>query len=132
MENKIRILSKIGKGTFGSVYKVKNIITRDIYALKKIPYLLNQNMLKEKDKINIINELRILKFCNCPFLLNYHYSYITNHHINIITNFAKYSDLFKIINSHKLKKKKFEEDVIWSYFIQVALEFMCRDKQYIS
>ena len=117
MENKIRILSKIGKGTFGSVYKIKNIITGDIYALKKIPY----TNCDEKDKINIINELRILKFCNCPFLLNYYYSYITNHHINIITNFAKYSDLFKIINSYKLKKKKFEEDVIWSYFIQVAL-----------
>lgn len=117
MENKIRILSKIGKGTFGSVYKVKNIVTGDIYALKKIPY----TNCDEKDKLNIINELRILKFCNCPFLLNYHYSYITNHHINIITNFAKYSDLSKIINSHKLKKRKFEEDVIWSYFIQVAL-----------
>jgi serine/threonine protein kinase len=117
MENKIRILSKIGKGTFGSVYKVKNIITGNIYALKKIPYTNSD----EKDKQNIINELRILKFCNCPFLLTYHYSYITNHHINIITNFAKYSDLFKIINSHKLKKKKFKEETIWGYFIQVAL-----------
>ena len=117
MENKIRILSKIGKGTFGSVYKVKDIVSGNIYALKKIPY----TNCEEKDKQNIINELRILKFCNCPFLLNYHYSYITNHHINIITNFAKYSDLFKIINSHKLKKQKLEEDTIWSYFIQVAL-----------
>ena len=105
MENKIRILSKIGKGTFGSVYKVKNIVTGDIYALKKIPYTNSD----EKDKQNIINELRILKFCNCPFLLTYHYSYISNHHINIITNFAKYSDLFKIINSYKLKKKKLKK-----------------------
>lgn len=117
MENKIRILSKIGKGTFGSVYKVKNIDTGDIYALKKIPYTNSD----EKDKQNIINELRILKFCNCPFLLTYHYSYISNHHINIITNFAKYSDLFKIINSYKLKKKKIKEETIWSYFIQTSL-----------
>ena len=103
MENKIRILSKIGKGTFGSVYKVKNIVTGDIYALKKIPY----TNCDEKDKLNIINELRILKFCNCPFLLNYHYSYITNHHINIITNFAKYSDLSKIIKKYKNIKRNY-------------------------
>ena len=117
MENKFRILSKIGKGTFGSVYKVKDITTNNIYALKKIPY----TNCDEKDKQNIINELRILKFCHCPFLLNYHYSYVSNHHINIITNFAKYSDLFKIINSHKLKKQNFEENTIWGYFIQISL-----------
>ena len=53
-----KILSLIGKGSFGSVYKVLSRLTRQIYVMKKISTL---STLKKSYQNAAINEVKILK-----------------------------------------------------------------------
>lgn len=57
--NRIRdfnVLEKIGEGSFSSVYKVKKDTEDVCYALKRVKIL----KLKDKDKDNTLNEIRLL------------------------------------------------------------------------
>lgn len=50
------ILSKLGEGAFGQVFKVRRKEDGEFYALKKIKTI----HMKEKDRNNALNEIRIL------------------------------------------------------------------------
>lgn len=62
-----QILSKIGEGSYSSVYKVRRLTDNKTYALKKVK-LLN---LKEKEKDNALNEIRLLASINHPNVISY-------------------------------------------------------------
>jgi NIMA (never in mitosis gene a)-related kinase 1/4/5 len=110
-----RIGKSIGKGSFGEVFIVKNPITSNKYAMKRIgTYNMNT-----KNKRNLLNELRILRYSNCPYILGFVEVKCSLTDIEIITTLASYGDFLRII---KLRRNiKFEEQLIWSYFIQVSL-----------
>lgn len=61
--------SLIGKGGFGCVYKVKNILDDNYYALKKIK-------LKNNTSINILNEIRILAKLDHKYIVRYYRAWI--------------------------------------------------------
>ena len=61
------ILSEIGKGSFGSVYKVKRKIDNEIYAMKKV----HLAYLSEKEIQNALNEIRILASINHQNIISY-------------------------------------------------------------
>lgn len=62
-----QILSKLGEGAYSSVYKVKRLADGKEYALKKVK-LLN---LKEKEKENALNEIRLLASVRHPNIICY-------------------------------------------------------------
>lgn len=62
-----QILQKIGEGSYSSVYKVRRLTDNIIYALKKVK-LLN---LKEKEKENALNEIRLLASIRHPNIISY-------------------------------------------------------------
>lgn len=49
-------IKKLGEGSFGTVEKVRRIADGSEYAMKKVKYM----DLKDKDKRNALNEIRIL------------------------------------------------------------------------
>ena len=113
--NKYDILNLLGKGSYGTVYKVNKKKNNKIYALKKI----NIRKLKNTYEINnLINELKILCFHNCDYLLKCREIFYDNNHINIVTDYAKYSDLSNYILKYKNKNKYISEKTIWNIFIQ--------------
>lgn len=109
-------ISKIlGQGSFGQVY----IVTRydnlqKYYAMKKISIYNMRSAYKD----NIVNEIRILKYSYCPYILRFIDCQYNGTNIDIIIPYIKRGDLSKIIN--KRKHKKFDENTIWSYFIQLC------------
>lgn len=52
------IISKLGSGSFSTVFKAKRISDGKIYALKQV----KMGMLSSKEKLNALNEIRILGF----------------------------------------------------------------------
>jgi len=62
-----KILSMIGEGAYSLVYKAKRIKDDTIYALKKVKL----NNLSQKEKLNALNEVRILASINSNYVISY-------------------------------------------------------------
>lgn len=65
--NEFQIISKLGEGAYSTVHKARRMIDGNIYALKKVK-LLN---LSEKEKLNALNEVRILASIKSNFIISY-------------------------------------------------------------
>ena len=116
--NDFQILSKLGEGTYSTVYKVKRLIDNNIYALKKVK-LLN---LSEKEKSNALNEVRILASIKSPYVISYKEAFFDEKDstLCIIMEYADNGDLYQKILSYKKKSIFFEESEIWKIFIQLV------------
>ncbi len=117
MEN-FEIINKLGDGSYSTVYKVKRKIDEQIYALKKVK-LMN---LSEKEKLNSLNEVRILASIKSNFIISYKEAFFDekDNTLGIIMEFADNGDLYQKIVECKKKKIYIEEDDIWRIFIQLV------------
>ena len=113
-----KIIKCIGSGSYGNVYIVQDGEKK--YAMKRVKILRQPH----KEKINLVNEIRILKYCKCPFILKFIDCRYNGYNIEIITSMIRYGDLNKVIK--RRNGKKFSESKIWSYFIQtsMAIEYL--------
>ena len=111
-------INRLGKGSYGIVYKVEDLFDRNkIYALKKIK--IDNNCRYSKYKESLLNEIRILKHNYCPYLLKLNHVFIErNFYVCLLTPFIKYGDLQNIISN---QTKHFEENLVWCYFIQICI-----------
>ena len=77
------VINLAGKGSCGFVYKIKDLHTNKIYALKKIKI---SSLLQYKNKELLLNEIRIMRYNFSPYLLKLEEVFIEkNLHICIIT-----------------------------------------------
>ena len=92
---------RIGKGSFSTIYRCKNIHNYKIYALKEI--LIEKN----KNKINIKREFEIMRKLNHKNIVKIHDVIIDTHLSNIyfIMDYYEYGDLSKFLNKQPLKEK---------------------------
>ena len=112
------ILNKLGNGAYSEVFKVRRKADNQIYALKKVKL----KNLKEKEKINSLNEIRILASIKSPFVISYKEAFITEEDksLNLVMEYADNGDLYQKIKLFKKKKLFFEEKDIWKIFIQIT------------
>ena len=66
------IIEQLGTGAFSIVHKVRRRTDQEIYALKKV----NMQGLKEKEKHNSINEVRILASLDHPNIIGYKEAFV--------------------------------------------------------
>ena len=112
-----KILSKLGDGSYSTVYKVRRIEDNNIYALKKVKL----SKLSEKEKTNALNEVRILASIKSPFVISYKEAFFDDNDssLDIVMEYGDQGDLFQLITEHKKTKKHFTEEEIWSALIQL-------------
>ena len=117
MDN-FEILDKLGKGGFSKVYKVKRKADGQIYALKKVD-LLN---LSEKQRINSLNEIRVLASIKSKYVVNYKEAFIEgkDSSLCLVMEYADKGDLSKRIEEQKKRNKYFNERDIWRIFVQLV------------
>lgn len=85
------ILAEIGKGAYSSVYRVRRKSDGKEYALKKV----RLQALKEKEKSNALNEVRILASITSEYVVSYKDAFIedSTNSLCIIMEFADGGDL---------------------------------------
>ena len=112
-----KILSKIGEGSFSTVYKVQRKKDGIIYALKRVKFA----KLNEKEKANALNEIRILASINNKNIISYKEAFFDENDssLDIVMEYADQGDLFQLITEHKKTKRHFTEEEIWNTLIQL-------------
>ena len=119
MDN-FEILKKLGKGSFSKVFKVKRKADGQIYALKKVD-LLN---LSEKQKLNSLNEIRVLASIKSKYIVNYKEAFLDgkDSSLCLVMEYADKGDLSQRIEEQKKRNKYFNERDIWRIFSRYKIK----------
>ena len=111
------IKEELGKGGFGSVYKVINKNDNKIYAIKRVSI----KGLNQKDLDYIKNEANILSSIENENIVKYYESFYEDDFFNIVMDYCEYGDLRKIINEFKAKGKIFSKNGIYYLLKNICL-----------
>eukprot|EP00854_Cymbomonas_tetramitiformis_P010702 gene10702-12659_t len=106
----------LGKGSYGSVYRVRRLSDGKIYALKET----NVKQMSQQDRADAVNEIRLLASVRHEHVVNYHEAFVDGNRLCIVMEYAPNGDIAKAIKKRQQQGKFFSEDSIWSYLIQVA------------
>lgn len=112
-------LEVIGKGSFGTVRKVRHRASGSILVRKEIEY----TAMSTQEKNHIISELRILRELDHPHIVKYlrHDHIPEKKCIHIYQEFCDGGDLGKVISTYKRNKEHVPEDFIWGVLVQTLL-----------
>lgn len=112
------LLSRLGEGSYSSVYKVKRKSDQQVYALKKVRMM----NLSTKEKENALNEVRILASIQSKNIISYKEAFIDDisQALCIIMEYADDGDMFQKIVKHQKDETSFDEQFIWKTFITVV------------
>ena len=112
------VISRIGEGTFGKVFKVRNKYNSMLYAMKQI----SKHNLSDIGQNKILKEIEILKKLNYIYIIKLYEYYITKDFIFLINELSTEGDL----QSKMMKIKVFPEFIVKIIMLQIfkALRFL--------
>ena len=113
-----QIISRLGEGSYSSVWKVKRISDGKEYGMKKVKLA----ALSEKEKENALNEVRILASIDDPYIIRYKESFFEDNSMTlcIVMEYAGGGDVYNKIVHHQKHGTFFSEEDIWRMFIQMV------------
>ena len=88
------IITKLGEGTYGKVYKVRNKTNNAIRAMKQI----GKHWLNNKNDNEVMKEIEILQRLTHPYIIKLYEYYVTDDSIFIINELCNEGDLHGKIN----------------------------------
>ena len=108
------IISKIGNGGFGYVYKVKYKLNNKIYAMKGISKYGDEIIVKyNKREIELLNQL------DHPNIIKYYSNFEDDKNIYLILECMEHGSLRNFMSSLRSKyNSKIPNEIIWSLFLQ--------------
>lgn len=115
LNQKFKIISKIGSGNFGDVYKVKSLEENQFYAMKKtlIPFTCEADRRRKLQEVK--NHQSLPPHRNC---VRYYDSWEEDGYLYIQTELCK-SSLNGILENSE--EHKLPEQIIWNYLIDLLL-----------
>eukprot|EP00164_Ancoracysta_twista_P010650 GFYU01016152.1.p1 GENE.GFYU01016152.1~~GFYU01016152.1.p1 ORF type:complete len:129 (-),score=4.91 GFYU01016152.1:108-494(-) len=119
-----QFLEKLGKGSYGTAYKVLRRIDNNHYVIKQV----HISSLNRREQLAAINEVRILASLNCKYVIRYFDSFIDNETLNIVMELASNGTLHAKLKRLKEQSQRMAENEVWKYFLQIAVGLNC--KQY--
>ena len=111
-----KVLKFLGKGSFGSVYKVKRISDDKIYAVKEM----DVKSMSQVEREEAVNEVRLLASVKHPNIVDYNEAFVDGNRLCIVMEYAAEGDFSSIVKKQQSLRKPFPETEIWNYFIQIA------------
>jgi len=95
------IISKLGEGSYGSVYKALHKDSKQVLAIKQVPV--------DTDLQEIIKEISIMQQCDSPYVVKYYGSYFKNTDLWIVMEYCGAGSVSDIM---RLRKKTLTEQEI--------------------
>ena len=110
-------LNDIGKGSFGTVCKIRRKADGRTLVWKE----LNYGKMSEKEKQMIVSEVNILRELRHPNIVKYYDRIIDREQakIYIIMEYCEGGDIATLIKNSKKEKQNIPEEIIWSVLSQM-------------
>lgn len=105
----------LGKGSYGSVYRVKRNDDEQIYAVKETDVC----KMTQEERQDAANEIRLLASVKHPNIVRYYETFLDGNWLVIVMEFAQCGDLSHYIKKGKERQTPFPEDIVWNFFIQI-------------
>ena len=114
------VLTRLGKGGFGTVFKVRRKADGNTYVLKLIPL----EDLDLRGQEAAVNEVRILASLDHPYVVKYYDSFLEKKTLHIVMEYCDKGDLSSLIRTQM--GRPLLESKIWKLFLQIclALEYL--------
>ena len=119
-ESNFTKVSRLGNGSYGQAFKIKDNETNKIYALKEIN---KSKLIKENKLYQIKIENDLLKLCSHPNIVKYYGFYENNINFSIIEEYCPYGDLSSFIIENRQKLSIIEIQFIIGQII-ICLEYL--------
>jgi serine/threonine protein kinase len=112
-------IEEIGKGSFGSVFKIRRKADGKILCWKEIEY----GRMQEREKQQLVSEVNALNKLTHPNIVTYFDKIIDkeSRKLYIIMEYCENGDMAQLIKKCRVEKDFVAEDVIWKIFMQVLL-----------
>ncbi|XP_057280853.1 serine/threonine-protein kinase Nek10 [Pezoporus wallicus] len=132
------VLEHLGRGAFGSVYKVRKCNGQNLLAMKEVnlhsPAFGKDKKTRDSSVKNIVSELTIIKEqLYHPNVVRYYRTFLENDKLYIVMELIEGVPLGEHFHSLKEKQQHFTEDRIWRIFIQLclALRYLHKEKRIV-
>eukprot|EP01017_Pseudomicrothorax_dubius_P009992 TRINITY_DN13510_c0_g1_i2.p1 TRINITY_DN13510_c0_g1~~TRINITY_DN13510_c0_g1_i2.p1 ORF type:complete len:528 (-),score=81.00 TRINITY_DN13510_c0_g1_i2:124-1707(-) len=113
------IISKLGQGSYSTVFLVRARQSGEQFALKKVKL----EGLSEREKNNALNEIRLLASISSPYVVEYKGAFHDDmtRSLCIVMEIVDGGDLLQMIRNQSRRSgtHSFDEELIWSYAIQM-------------
>uniref|UniRef100_A0A915IPG8 non-specific serine/threonine protein kinase n=1 Tax=Romanomermis culicivorax TaxID=13658 RepID=A0A915IPG8_ROMCU len=103
-EEVFSIISKLGEGSYGSVFKALHKQSGHLLAIKQVPV--------DTDLQEIIKEISIMQQCDSPFVVKYYGSYFKNSDLWIVMEYCGAGSVSDIMRLRKKTMKEIEIAVV--------------------
>ena len=117
LKKNYELLSRIGEGTYATVYKAKRLSDSLVVAVK----LINVYKMENKKIQNALNEIRIICAIDHPNVVGYYEAFLDekNKDLYIIMEYVGGGDLNDRIRFLSRSKKYLPENTLWRYAVQI-------------
>ena len=115
-------LSRLGSGSFGTVFRVRRRVDDQVYVIK----IIRIGELTHKEKGEAINEVRLLADIDSSFIVQYFDSFIDQESLHIVMEYCNRGDLNMLLRKAKEKEvQSLKEDLTWNISLQILLGLYC-------
>ena len=96
---------------------MRRLSDNKVYALKET----NVRNLSQQERQEAVNEIRLLASVQQNAAISgFHEAFIDGNRLCIVMEYAPFGDLSRALRKRQAQRKLLPEDLIWSYFIQIA------------
>lgn len=112
--NNFQLLKNLGKGTFGKVILVRNLMDQRLYAMK----ILKKKKIKQfNNETHTKAEREILERLDFPFIMKLRFAFQTSERLYLVTDFMQGGEIY----THLKKEERFEESKAIFYICEIIL-----------
>jgi serine/threonine protein kinase len=111
-------MKTIGRGSFSKVFLVSKMDTNRFYAMKVIK---KKALVNEVDKKRVLQEKKIFKLVDHPFIVKLHYSFQTHQKFYFILDLVNGDQMYE----YMLRKFQLKEKAVKFYAAELVLALKC-------